>query len=81
VYTLILMKVYGRINKENTRSCTGRFKVTDHAASMVLARHQGSAGNTFPVPHVVTQDASVRNLPEESNTYFTVYSCTLYNKM
>jgi hypothetical protein len=32
LYTLILMKVYGRINKENTRSCTGRFKVTDHAA-------------------------------------------------
>jgi len=27
-YTHILMKVYGRINKEKTRSCRGRFKVT-----------------------------------------------------
>jgi hypothetical protein len=29
---LIKVQVYGRINREKTRYCTGRLKVTDHVA-------------------------------------------------
>jgi len=46
---------------------------------MVLARHQVSAGNTFPVPYIVTQDKGDGNLTEKGNTYFTVYSRRLYS--
>jgi hypothetical protein len=47
---------------------------------MVFARHQVSAGNTFHVPYVVTQDTGDGNLTEEGNTYLTVYSRRLYEQ-
>jgi len=47
---------------------------------MVLAGHQVSAANAFPVPYVVTQDTGDGNLTEKDNTYFAVDSRLLITR-